>query len=653
MTECVRILNNMLEFLHRDKKEIGPTDNDIRDITFHLLRTVIQSTVQMETDNNLIKNLVSIMLGMFKSMSDVHYTLYVNNFNSLFDLQEFLTEILLVFKNLVSRPVFPLDWKDMIMHQNSVILDSLKHFAGIIMDKFSSPFEDQVWSNFFYCSITFLIQPALRIDNSAINKHSITTARYYKIRLEAANQIHSMWMNLGDHKVKFVQKLVSLMLEMSMIPERKLRETTIPIFFDMMQCEYYSSRYVTEGYGDTKRNPSHIKGNFCDFETEMIKALDTLVEGGHGDEEFKQLFKDIMLDKCASHSTLKERGIKFVTNITNLMDRLLEYRSLINDESKENRMLCIDHLLQFYEEIDRKEMYIRYVNKLYDLHVSLENYTEAAFALKLHSDLLQWNDTKLNLLLRSGRHPNCQTHRDLKIKLYSDMISNFEKGLMWENALDLCKELANQFENVIYEYLLLSDLYELMAKYYKKIVENEERMDPVYFRVAFYGRGFSKYLRNQEFVYRQKAYEQLSDFCKYMQCQHPNTEILQFATEPGPDIKDSDKRFMQIYTVEPMLNAKYNHLISAQNRNINRKIVRYYENNNVNHFKFSRPLYDKTKGKDADKVENVSLERYMMQTQRPLPGILRWFPIIKTTLVRVDYLCDIFFLLFDLILHCF
>lgn len=46
-------------------------------------------------------------------------------------------------------------------------------------------------------------------------------------------------------------------LEMTLIPEKELRRETIPIFFDMMQCEYYSPR-ETEG----KRDSSYIKQNF-------------------------------------------------------------------------------------------------------------------------------------------------------------------------------------------------------------------------------------------------------------------------------------------------------------------------------------------------------------------------------------------------------
>lgn len=51
---------------------------------------------------------------------------------------------------------------------------------------------------------------------------------------------------------------------MTLIPETELRRATIPMFFDMMQCEFYSSRNQNESLVDTKRDSSHIKANFAD-----------------------------------------------------------------------------------------------------------------------------------------------------------------------------------------------------------------------------------------------------------------------------------------------------------------------------------------------------------------------------------------------------
>jgi dedicator of cytokinesis protein 1 len=132
---------------------------------------------------------------------------------------------------------------------------------------------------------------------------------------------------------------------MTLIPESELRKATIPIFFDMMQCEFYSSRFESESYGDTKRDSSHVKGNFNEFENEMIAKLDILVEGGKGDDDYRNLFHDIMIDHCSQHASMKEMGIKFVKTVTRLMERLLEYRCIITDENKENRMSCTVSLL--------------------------------------------------------------------------------------------------------------------------------------------------------------------------------------------------------------------------------------------------------------------------------------------------------------------
>lgn len=51
---------------------------------------------------------------------------------------------------------------------------------------------------------------------------------------------------LGQHKIRFIVRsgngysLIGPFLEMTMIPEFDVRRSTIPIFFDMMQCEFYS-----------------------------------------------------------------------------------------------------------------------------------------------------------------------------------------------------------------------------------------------------------------------------------------------------------------------------------------------------------------------------------------------------------------------------
>ncbi|KAK9502031.1 hypothetical protein O3M35_012639 [Rhynocoris fuscipes] len=619
---CVNILSDILELLFRD--DIGSTIIDLS-ITMHsILRTVIQSTIAMDRESTLVGNLVAVMLDILRQMGPKHFEDYINRFPTSTDLLDFLMEILLVFKDLISRPVYPKDWTEMILLQNSIILKSLRFFSHTIRDYYFQLFEHQAWNNFFHCAISFLTQPALQLESFSPVKARRIVARYKDMRMETGFEIRSMWFNLGQHKKQFIPGLVGPFLEMTLIPEVELRKATLPIFFDMMQCEFYSSKES----GDSRRDSAHIKANFNDFENEMISKLDNLVEGGRGDEDYKNLFFETVGGLCSNHSTLKDSGLRFVRTVTRLMERLLEYRLVINDESKENRMSCTVNLLDFYSEISRKEMYIRYLNKLCSLHLECDNFTEAAYTLRLHSKLLSWSDTPLSSILRSSNYPQCTTHRSLKEALYYDIITYFDQGKMWECAVDVCKELAKQYDETTHDYHRMSMILRRMADYYDKII-TKIRPDPEYFRVAYYGRGFPPFLQNKVFVYRGKEYERLSDFCTRTLNQLPKAELMNTLTPPGEDITESNGQYVQINHVEPIMDEKKQRLMSG--RNASSQVLRYHRVNNVQKFRFSRPYHKRDSAVLEDnEFATLWVERNVLVTSYPLPGILRWFPVAST-----------------------
>ncbi|XP_050543349.1 dedicator of cytokinesis protein 1 isoform X2 [Daktulosphaira vitifoliae] len=618
---CVKLLGDIMDLLYA--ADPVSTFRDITEIMLTVLRTVIQTTIAMDREGSLLGYLVSIMIAALRQMSAEHFDIYIKHFPTRIDLLDFLMEILLVFKDLVSRPVFPPDWCEMIMLQNSVILKSLRYFSHTIRDYFFKDFEHQAWNNFFHCAIIFLTQPSLQLEKFSSNKRWRIISRYKDMRRETGFEIRSMWFNLGQYKVQFVPNLVGLFLEMTLIPEIELRKATIPIFFDMMQCEFYS---CFDGHTN-KRDSSNIKAKFNEFENEMIAKLDYLVEGGKGDEQFKELFKSIMLMQCENHSTMKEQGIRFVKIVTCLMERLLEYRAVVDDENKENRMNCTVNLLNFYMDIKRQEIYIRYVNKLCALHLDCDDFAEAAYTLRLHSELLSWSNDSLPPLLRSPlRYPTCDTHRQLKEALYHDIIDYFDKGKMWECAVSMCKELVRQCECETYDYIQLSSLLHRMSNFYDNIIK-QLRPEPEYFRVAYYGKGFPSFLQNKIYVYRGKEYEFLSDFSTRIRHLFPNATLMQTLSKPGSDIMESTSQYLQINSVEPVMDERKEHLLKKP---INEQILRHYRVNDVKKFKFSRPFYridPKMESNNDNEFANLWIERTVMDTTSSLPGILRWFPV--------------------------
>ncbi|XP_022091656.1 dedicator of cytokinesis protein 1-like isoform X3 [Acanthaster planci] len=603
------VLSDIVDTLWR--KDLGPTHGDISEIMHTLLRTVIQSVVFMYigNDDTLIGRLVSCLISILNQMTEFHYQEYINSFPTRTDLLDFLMEIFMVFRDLISKNVYPPDWATMIVQQNRVILIAMKQFARVLHRSFVriDDFEFQLWNNFFHLAVAFVTQESLQLENFSSAKRNKILERYGDMRREVGFAIiRTMWNYLGKNKIRFIPEMVGPFLEVTLVPETELRKATLPIFFDMMQCE------------------CNIRGNFREFEREIITQLDALVEGGHGDLQYRELFGQIIGEYCTQNVTrLGNEGLTFIKLVRELMGRLLEYRDVIHDESKENRMSCTVNLLNFYKDIDRQDMYVRYLYKLCDLHLECDNYTEAGFALQLHADRLHWSERPL--MTHSDKYPEAQTERQLKELLYYDIVDFFDKGKMWEKGILLCKELQNQYEKELFDYIQLSELLQRMAHLYDKIMKIP-RPAPEYFKVMYIGCSFPPFLRNKTFIYRGKEYERLADFVARLQQQFPNASMMNKTTPPDSEQMQSKQQILQVVPVQPLREERK----EFKNKTICDQILSYYAVNEVQRFSYSRAFHREAKDKDNE-FKTMCIERTYFTTAYRLPGILRWFEVIKTS----------------------
>ncbi|NWR93565.1 DOCK2 protein, partial [Furnarius figulus] len=421
---------------------------------------------------------VACMASILSQMDEDHYSAYIQTFPSRPELMDFLMETFILFKDLIGKTVYPCDWMVMNMVQNREFLRAINQFATTLTKMFLSntSFELQLWNNYFHLAVAFLTQDSLQLENFSPAKRNSILAKYGDMRAAIGASIRDMWYSLGHRKIEFIPGMVGPILEMTLVPEPELRRSTIPIFFDMMLCEH------------------QLTGSFSRFEDEILRRLDSEVEGGRGDEQYKQLFKSILLSCCQSHPELAKPGKDFVELVTGLLERLLDYRAVMNDENKTYSMSCTVNLLNFYKEIDRQAMYIRYLYKLKDLHISYENYTEGAYTLLLHARLLTWSEEPNTAPVPGLHGPHLHTQRQLKEALYNQIIEYFDQGKMWEEAIHICKELAEQYESHVFDYEMLSDILQQEAKFYEKILK-VLRPSPDYFAVGYYGQGFPTFLR--------------------------------------------------------------------------------------------------------------------------------------------------------------
>ncbi|XP_041956081.1 dedicator of cytokinesis protein 5 isoform X1 [Alosa sapidissima] len=610
---CVQLLSTMLDML--DRKDVGPTGEHIRIIMERLLRRVNRTVINMNESSPLIGHYLACMTAILKQMDDLHYAHYINTFKTLQDLIDFLMETFIMFKDLMGK-VFPSDWMLMNLLQMQVFLRATDLYSDVLNARFLDPahFHQQLWDNYFHLTVAFLTHKSLQLETFSLEKRTKIFNRYGDMRKNLGFKMRDMWYNLGPHKMKFIPSMVGPILEVTLIPEPELRKESIPIFFDMMQCEYNFS-------------PSRT---FQSFEHELITKLDHAVEGGRGDEQYKVLLEKTLLEHCRRHRYLAQPGEELALLLSSLLENLLAYRTITHDESPELRMGCTVNVLNFYKEKKREDIYIRYLYKLRDLQLDCENYTEAAYTLLLHAEHLEWCDRPCapHLIPRAGSHE--WTQQELKERLFHEIMCYLDKGKMWEKAIEMGKQLGKMHENQMFDFMELSQLLKQQAQYYENIM-HAMRPQPEYFAVGYYGLGFPRFLRNKMFIYRGKEYEWLEDFSLKLLSQFPNAARMTSTSRAGDDLCNSPGQHIQCFTVKPVLTLPQ----QFKDKGVPEQILNYYRTNEVDKFQYSRPFRKGEKDPDNE-FATMWIERTTYITAYKFPGILKWFEVKSISVEEIS-----------------
>ena len=234
-----------------------------------------------------------------------------------------------VLTELLTHPSFPPEWAAFSLSLVSTVHLTISQTSGHLIQQ--QHFDKLLWMSFFNLSSSFVVSPLLAVeDMKRRGRFSADLQTLTDMRMTLTEVIVETWMKCPQ-QILLVPSLVGPLLELILMPVRGIRQKIVPVLISMMEVE------------------QNTRGTFKQMESELIDKLDMLVNENREDEEYHEVFNSLMLDLTQQLEPASQ-GSVFVSSVSTLLERLLDYRGTLEGEYNRNkRMTCTVNLLNFYK----------------------------------------------------------------------------------------------------------------------------------------------------------------------------------------------------------------------------------------------------------------------------------------------------------------
>jgi hypothetical protein len=468
------------------------------------------------------------------------------------EMATLLEDTLHVHLSILQCEAFPADWLSVHIYHHKSTMKTLEYLAGILLESFlphpddAESYNTELWKVFFTVLLKLVGSDALALETFPEQKRRAVWKIAGDVREHGAELMRRTWdaigwdtspdekqryglTKMGGYQVQYVPVLVGPIVELCLSVHEGLRRVAVEVLQTMIVSEWTLSEDLSV------------------IQTEMIDCLDRLFKSKPLTESILQkLFINELLSLFDPLSQVEDdplyAGLKeLIATIDEFLDLLVAVHST-DVTGEASHMIHRLRLMEFLRDMQKEEIFIRYVHQLAQLQDDARNPTEAGLALRLHADLYDWDPTKIVPPLADPEFP-AQSQFDRKERIYFDIIKHFEDGEAWSSALDAYQELQAQYQDNVYDFPKLARAQRAIATIYETISKSD-KLVPKYFRVVYKGMGFPPSLRDKEFVYEGSPTERTTQFTDRMQELHPSAQIV-----TSGEVEDVEGQFLQISTL--------------------------------------------------------------------------------------------------------
>ncbi|CAN8103871.1 unnamed protein product [Discula destructiva] len=545
------------------------------------------------------------------------------------DLGVVIENMLHVHLSMLQGEAFPSDWLSVHIYHHKSTMRTLHYLSGFLLESFlpqpdeADTFNTELWKIFFTTLLKLVGSPSLALETFPEQKRRAVWKIAGDVREHGADLLRRTWeaigwdtsqdernlyglTRMGGYQVQYVPTLVGPIVELCLSVHEGLRKMAVEVLQTMILSEWSLSEDLSI------------------IQTEIIDSLDAYFKSKPVTESILQkLFVGELLGRFQP----LDEGVDEPLNaaIRDLMATIDEFLDLLvavygGDGSGEaSNLINRLRLMEFLRDMQKEEIFVRYVHQLADLQAGLRNYTEAGLALRLHADLYDWDPIKTMPPLTDPEYPS-QSQFERKERIYFDMIKYFEDGEAWSSALAAYKELEAQYESNVFDFAKLARTQRAVATVYETIAKSD-KLVPKYYKVVFKGLGFAANLRDKEYIYEGWASERASAFTDRIQEQFPSSQIV-----TSENIEDVEGQFLVVSSVSPHRDLSHHVFQRARVPQITRD---YIVTAHPQKFSIS------TKRNTSGPVESHYADKIVYTTAESFPTILRRSEIVSANDVHL------------------
>ncbi|EWC48801.1 hypothetical protein DRE_00106 [Drechslerella stenobrocha 248] len=472
-----------------------------------------------------------------------------------------LANTLAVHNSILSGEAFPKSWLSVHVYHHRWTVLHLKAISNVLIESFlpepddAEKFNMDLWLSFFETLLKLVGSDALTLETFPEQKRRTVWKVAGDVREHGAELLRRTWEaigwettpderakygleRVGGYQVQYVPGLVGPIVELCLGAHEGLRKMAVEVMQSMVISEWTLSQ------------------NLVAVQAEVIDALDRLFKTKRVTETLvqKQFLSDLSFLFEPLSKEPEDPLFQAIQELLGTVNVFLDLLSAVHTAplGEASDIINTLRLMEFLKDMQKEELFIKYVHQLVDTQVKARNPVEAGLSLQFHSDLYTWDtDTLLppivvNDTVRFGEETMFERKEGLSLK----MIGFFEEGRSWDSAADVYQELAKQYEHVTFDFGKLSKTHRAIARLQENILRGD-RYTVRHFSVKYHGMGFPVGLRERAFVLQGNNFEGRAEFEERMKGMWPTAIILADGESPT----SIEGQFLSIKEVTPMIDV--------------------------------------------------------------------------------------------------